>query len=236
MPHDVASMHFVNPLTALGLHDKVKSLKASACIQTGAASQLGRMLIKICKQNKTPLINIVRRDEQITLLKEQYGAEIVLNSNAPNFKEDFTKLCKEMKATALIECVAGETTGQLMECLPSRSTVIFYGALSEKGPCDIDPLILIGRSYKIEGFVLGQYITKKGLGIIGVIKQCNALMADKTVQSNIQKKFGLKDFQSNIPEYYKNMTGGKFVLEPHEGTDELTEDGEVFDIMAFGTE
>jgi len=32
------------------------------------------------------------------------------------------------------------------------------------------------------------------------------------------------------------MTGGKFVLEPHEGTDELTEDGEVFDIMAFGTE
>ena len=194
MPHDVASMHFVNPLTALGLHDKVKSLKASACIQTGAASQLGRMLIKICKQNKTPLINIVRRDEQITLLKEQYGAEIVLNSNAPNFKEDFTKLCKEMKATALIECVAGETTGQLMECLPSRSTVIFYGALSEKGPCDIDPLILIGRSYEIEGFVLGQYIAKKGLGIIGVIRQCNALMADKTVQSNIQKKFGLKDF------------------------------------------
>lgn len=158
LPIEVASMHFVNPLTALGLYDKVKSLKAACAIQTGAASQLGRMLIKICQQNKMPLINIVRRDEQVTLLKEQYGAEIVLNSNAENFTEDFTKLCKDMKATALIECVGGETTGKLMECLPSRSTVIFYGALSEKGCSEIDPLLLIGRATKLEGFVLFQYI------------------------------------------------------------------------------
>ena len=61
-------------------------------------------------------------------------------------------------------------------------------------------------------------------------------MADKTVQSKIQKKFGLKDFEGSIAEYYKNMTGGKFILEPHEGMDELTEDGQVFDILALGTE
>jgi NADPH:quinone reductase-like Zn-dependent oxidoreductase len=64
-------------------------------------------------------------------------------------------MCKEMKATALIECVGGETTGKLLECLPTRSTVIFYGALSEKGACEIDPLLLIGRQYTIDGFVLG---------------------------------------------------------------------------------
>ena len=38
LPFEIASMHFVNPITALGLHDRVKQLKAPACIQTGAAS------------------------------------------------------------------------------------------------------------------------------------------------------------------------------------------------------
>jgi hypothetical protein len=42
-----------------------------------------------------------------------------------------------------------------MECLPSRSTVVFYGALSEKGASKIDPLLMIGRNYRLEGFVLG---------------------------------------------------------------------------------
>jgi len=61
-------------------------------------------------------------------------------------------------------------------------------------------------------------------------------MADKTLQSKVQKKFSLADFQSCIPEYYKNMTGGKFILTPHEGTEALTEDGPEFDIMEYGTE
>lgn len=72
LPIEIASMSFVNPLTALGLLDKIKKLKARAAVQTGAASQLGRMLIKLCQRDKIPLINIVRREEQVSMLKEQY--------------------------------------------------------------------------------------------------------------------------------------------------------------------
>jgi len=50
-----------------------------------------------------------------------------------------------MQAKTLIECVGGELTGKLMECLPSRSTCIVYGCLSEEGIGAIDPLVLIGR-------------------------------------------------------------------------------------------
>ena len=38
---------FVNPVTAIGLLDKCQEYKAAAVIQTGAASQLGRMMIKL---------------------------------------------------------------------------------------------------------------------------------------------------------------------------------------------
>ena len=63
LPLDVASMHFVNPLTAMGLLEKVQEKRAAAFIQTGAASQLGRMLIKMAKNAGIPCINIVRRLE-----------------------------------------------------------------------------------------------------------------------------------------------------------------------------
>jgi len=46
---DHGSMSFVNPITAWGLRDRVKALKANAAIQTGAAGQVGQMLIKLCK-------------------------------------------------------------------------------------------------------------------------------------------------------------------------------------------
>ena len=44
---EVGAMHMVNPLTAIGLLDRAKQYKAQACIQTAAASQLGRMLNKL---------------------------------------------------------------------------------------------------------------------------------------------------------------------------------------------
>jgi len=42
--------------------------------------------------------------------------------------------------------------------MPNRSTAYIYGALSEEGCGGIDALMLIGRSYKIEGWILGTYI------------------------------------------------------------------------------
>jgi len=38
------------------------------------------MLIRVFKKAGIPLINVVRREEQIELLKKEYGADYVLNS------------------------------------------------------------------------------------------------------------------------------------------------------------
>ena len=57
------SMHCVNPLTAIGMLDKAKQYKAQAVIQTAAASQLGRMIVRLAREDGVPLINIVRREE-----------------------------------------------------------------------------------------------------------------------------------------------------------------------------
>jgi len=67
LPDDISyekgCMHIVNPLTAIGLVERINIHKSEAAIQTGAASQCGRMVIKLCQEQKIPLINVVRREE-----------------------------------------------------------------------------------------------------------------------------------------------------------------------------
>ena len=43
-----AAALFVNPLSAIGMVERLKELKSRCTIITAAASQLGRMLIKLC--------------------------------------------------------------------------------------------------------------------------------------------------------------------------------------------
>jgi NADPH:quinone reductase-like Zn-dependent oxidoreductase len=97
----------VNPITAVGLLDKCVEYKARAVIQNGAASQLGRMIIKVFREKGIPLINVVRREEQVELLKKEYGAEYVLNSSDESYENDLFELAQKLGANVALECVAG---------------------------------------------------------------------------------------------------------------------------------
>jgi NADPH:quinone reductase len=65
-------------------------------------------------ENGIPMINIVRRQEQIELLKKENGAKYVLNSTDPNFDKDLYDLSVKLNCIVAIECVAGDTTGRVM--------------------------------------------------------------------------------------------------------------------------
>jgi len=55
--------------------------------------------------------------------------------------------------------------------MPPKSHCVFYGSLREEALSDFDPLLLIGRNYSIQGFILDQYIKSKGMiGLLQVIR------------------------------------------------------------------
>jgi len=65
---DTASF-IVNPLTAVCMVDRLKQLKSKCVIITAAASQIGRMLIKLCQIEGIKTICTVRRPEQISIVQ-----------------------------------------------------------------------------------------------------------------------------------------------------------------------
>ena len=60
---DEAATFFVNPLTAYCMVHRVKELKSKCCIVTAAASQIGKMIIKLLIKNDITPICTVRRAE-----------------------------------------------------------------------------------------------------------------------------------------------------------------------------
>lgn len=76
----------MNPLTALAMLEKTKEGGHKAIIHTAAASSLGRMLNRLFIPEGIPIINVVRRDEQAEILKNE-GAKYILNSTDSNFEE-----------------------------------------------------------------------------------------------------------------------------------------------------
>lgn len=78
---------FVNPMTALGMTETMRREGHSALVHTAAASNLGQMLVKLCRRDGIPLVNIVRKPEQEDLLRS-LGAEYVCNSSSQSFEAD----------------------------------------------------------------------------------------------------------------------------------------------------
>lgn len=65
------AMSVVNPLMAVALLELAKVKKHRSVVQTAAASTLGQMILRLFNSENISVINIVRREEQVRLLKEQ---------------------------------------------------------------------------------------------------------------------------------------------------------------------
>jgi len=75
-----------------------------------------------------------------------------------------------------------------MNVMPKQSTVISYGLLSEENICGISPLALVGKSSRLEGFLLPIWLKEKGLwGASRAIKESKTLLKE----TKVQKVFGL---------------------------------------------
>src|SRR5258706_1482066 len=206
------AMSVVNPLTAMAFLTLAKEGRHKAIVQTAAASALGQMFNRLCKNEGIQIINIVRREAQKELLKEQ-GAEIVVNSNDANFSQHLPDVCQQYQSRIAFDSVAGPLTSQLLKAMPSHSKVIVYGGLSyEPIRAEAGQLIFEGKS--IEGFWLTRWLSKQNFlqSLVTWQRAQKLIMTD--LKSEIRKQYPLNEVHDAIKEYQSQMTGGKILLRP----------------------
>lgn len=97
---------FVNPMTAQGFLNTMRLEGHTAMVHTAAASNLGQMLAKLCVQEDVPLVAIVRKPEQVALLRE-LGLTHVVNSSSESFFKDLIAAIAATGATLGFDAIGG---------------------------------------------------------------------------------------------------------------------------------
>ena len=234
---------FVNPLSVLAMVEtmKLEGHKALvfsqftsllALVHTAAASNLGQMLIRLCNKDGIGLVNIVRKQEQVELLKSM-GAEYVCNSSAPTFRDDLTEALAATEATLAFDAIGGGTlAGQILTCMEvaanqsakeynrygssTHKQVYIYGALG-RGPTELNRNF--GMAWSIGGWLMPPFLDKIGTEAAEKLRERVAAEIKTTFASKYTKKVSLAGALSlpAIAAYGKQATGEKFLITPNEG-------------------
>lgn len=213
IPFTLGCNFFANPLTAMMFMEKIKEGKHAAIVQTAACSAIGKMMVRYCKEEGIPCINIVRRQEQVDLLRS-IGAEHVLDSSTESFQEDLKKLSVNLNATLAFDCVSGEMTGHLVNNMCEGSVVYVYGSLSMKPISAINPSAIIFSRKRVEGLWLSSWIKTKG--IMSLWNTTNKVVAllPTVLKTDVAAEFKLEEINEALQYYKANMTAGKVVFRP----------------------
>jgi NADPH2:quinone reductase len=221
---------FVNPLTALGMVETMRLEGHKALVHTAAASNLGQMLVKICLKDGIPLVNIVRKQEQVEQLKA-IGAEHVCNSSAPDFMEQLTEALVATGATIAFDATGGgRLAGQILTCMEAalnRTAKEFsrYGSTTHKqvyiyGGLDRSPTELnrnFGMAWGIGGWLLTPFLQKIGPQAAQKLRERVAAEIKTTFASHYTKVVSLREALTleAIAVYGAQATGQKYLVNPN---------------------
>lgn len=233
LPEGVSSAEgaaiFVNPLTVLGFIETMKTEGHTALVHAAAASNLGQMLLKVCLADGIPLVNIVRKTDQVDLLRGM-GASHVLNSNSPNFESELARAIAETGATLGFDPTGGGSlAGQMLAAMEVAHTppdspymvygtdvqkqVYIYGGL-ERGPTVLDRRF--GFAWGVGGWLLFHFLKRAGAETRARLQQRVLDEISTTFASSYSRVISLSQILD--PEVFRafqaRTTGEKFLVDP----------------------
>ena len=228
-PADGASC-FVNPLTALGMVETMRVDGHSALVHTAAASNLGQMLNKLCIADDIGLVNIVRKREQVDLLKA-IGAKHVVNSDVSTFMEELTEALAATGATLAFDAIGGgKLASQILSCMETAASrtakeysrygstvhkqVYVYGGL-DRGPTELTRNF--GMAWDIGGWLLTGFLQRIGAERAQKLRERVAAEIKTTFASHYTKEVSLAEALrlEEIAVYSKQATGQKYLINPN---------------------
>jgi NADPH:quinone reductase len=230
-PADGASC-FVNPLTALGMVETMRREGHSALVHTAAASNLGQMLNRLCVKDGVGLVNIVRKPEQESILREQ-GAKYVCNSSSPDFMSALIDAIAATGATLAFDAIGGgKLAGQILTAMEmaihrraaeysrygssTHKQVYLYGMLDR---ATTEFSLNFGMAWGMGGWLLFPFLQKIGPAAGQALRARVAAELKTTFASHYSRTVSLAEALSPeaIAVYGLRATGAKVLINPNLG-------------------
>jgi len=230
---EAGAASFVNPMTALGFAETTRRDAGKgggkALLHLAAASSLGQMLNRICQEDGLELVNIVRREQQAELLREQ-GASHVVNSSGEDFIGDLARAIDQTDAFIGFDPIGGGDMSD--KCLRAMERVAAgrmsefsrYGSEQMKrmyiyGRLDMRPTTLspaYGFGWSVSGWLLMPFLASLDMSQLMAMRQRVLDGLTTTFASHYKAKVNLEEMLSKdaIMDYAQMKTGEKYLVVP----------------------
>lgn len=226
-----AASSFVNPLTALAMIGTMRLDGYKGLVHTAAASNLGQMLVKLCKDEGVPLVNIVRSAEQAKILTD-LGAEHVVDSTDPDFH---TKLVDAIAATeaflAFDAIGGGKLVNQILAAMEAAALRVGgpaqgpYGSRQFKqvyiyGGLSTEPTVItrgVGMQWGVGGFLVSYFLERVGAEETRRLREKVGAEITTTFASAYTQRISLEEAVQPdvIRAYHRKATGEKYLVMPN---------------------
>lgn len=196
LPTEQGATFFVNPTTAFAMTQRVLAVPAGDwLIQTAAASELGKMVVRLGKRFGFKTLNVVRRTEQAETLKSLGADAVVVFDPALHAADDFRNQVRSAAGNRgvrfAIDAVGGETGSAVVKCLAPGGRMLVYGTLSPE-PLRFSPRDLMTPGATIAGFWLARWLPQLSLlAKLKLIRTVSRLIQEGVLTSQVGEVFPL---------------------------------------------
>lgn len=228
MAAEAGAAAFVNPLTALGFVETMRREGFTGIVHTAAASNLGQMLVRLCRAEGVPLVCVVRSAAQAERLRGM-GADYVVNSAEADFDAQLTAAIRSTGAMLGFDAIGGGTlAGRILMAMEravsegatwsrygtdAAKKVYIYGAL-DTGPTALDRRF--GFTWGLGGWLLFPFLQSVGTDGQARLRQRVADGLGDIFASRFTARVTLADLLTRevVLACNAKVTGAKYLLVP----------------------
>jgi len=212
MPDEQAATFFVNPATSLILTRHVLSVPPGGwLLQSAAASNVGKMVIRLGKRFGFRTVNIVRRPDHVEPLR-RLGADFVIVHPAESIGDRVLQITAGQGVANAIDAVGGSTLAAMIAGLSHGGRLVCYGTLSGE-PAPLDPRELMVKGASIEGFWLSNWTKRQGpIKMLRLFGELSRLIVQGDLASEIAASYPVEKYQEAIGMVQNANRGGKVLL------------------------
>ena len=178
-----------------------------------AAGGVGTIAIQLAKLWGAKVIAVTSSDEKKELAKS-LGADVVIDANTDNLKENLLAANGGKPVDLVLEMVGGKTTDISLDVLAPFGRLIVYGMASRTPGASINPASLMGGSKTITGFWLAHCFGSKTL-LNDVITELFDLVKAGKLKPVIGATFPLSMAADAHKAMLARETTGKIALDPN---------------------
>ncbi|QDP02623.1 zinc-dependent alcohol dehydrogenase family protein [Thalassotalea sp. PS06] len=214
-----AAMLLINPLSSYGmLTDVLKVKKGRWLLQSGGASALGKMIIKMCLQFGVNTISIVRRDDQIAELREIGANEVISlqgcedNNLYSHVQQQVHQITAGKGVDYGLDCIGGAMLEAMLPCLTLNGKMLVYGTLA-KADAQVFSRDLMMPCASIHGFFAGNWLAQKTLlQKIYLLRGMKKMALAGCFETTIDSIYAIDEIHQALQSSIKSGKAGKVLI------------------------